>query len=99
MLRIIERFAVVLVCLAPVVSAQSGYAIVSGRVKDASGAVMPGAIISARNVNTNVVLNAPTNGEGYYTFAQLIPGTYTLTAEALGFKKLDRAGIILRVGD
>jgi hypothetical protein len=60
---------------------------------------MPGALISAQNVSTNVVLNATTNGEGYYTFAQLIPGTYTVSAEALGFKKLDRAGIVLRVGD
>src|SRR5450759_1714237 len=99
MVRMIGRFAVVLVCFAPVLSAQGGNAIISGRVNDASGAVMLGAVVSAENVNTNVVLNATTNGEGYYTFAQLIPGTYTVTAQALGFKKLERAGLVLRVGD
>src|SRR5258708_35664980 len=99
MLRMIGRFVVVLVCFAPVLSAQSGYAIVSGRVKDASGAVMPGAVITAQNVNTNVVLNAVTNGEGYYTFADLIPGTYPVRAQAPGFKNLERANLVLRHGD
>src|ERR1700682_2308497 len=98
MLRIIGRFVVVLACFAPVLSAQGGYAIVSGRVKDTTGGVMPGAVITAQNVNTNVVLNAVTNGEGYYTFADLIPGTYTVRARAQGFKNLERADLILRVG-
>jgi hypothetical protein len=99
MLRMIGRCAVVLVCFASVLSAQSGYAIVSGRVNDASGGVMPGVVITAQNVNTNVALNAVTNGEGYYTLADLIPGTYTVRAQAPGFKNLERADLVLRVGD
>jgi hypothetical protein len=80
-------------------SAQSGYATLSGRVKDASGAVMPGVSIAATNVDTNVVLNTTTNGEGYYALANLIPGTYSLTAKAEGFREVQRGGIVLRVGD
>jgi type 1 glutamine amidotransferase len=61
MLRIIGWFAVVLLCFAPVLSAQSGNATISGRVKDASGAVMPGAIITAeknKKPSRRLILNA-----------------------------------------
>ena len=63
-----------LVCCTSILSAQGGYATLSGRVKDTSGAVVPGSAISVENINTNVVVSAVTNSEGYYTFSNLIPG-------------------------
>src|SRR5947209_4979111 len=99
MLRTVQRSLLGIIFLASALSAQSGYATVSGRVTDASGAVMPAVALSARNINTNVVLNVTTNGEGYYILSNLIPGTYTLTAQAQGFRQVDRREIVLRVGD
>lgn len=97
--RTIGRVLAGMACLASLVFAQTGYAVVSGQLADATGAVIPGVSISARNVNTNVALDVTSNAMGYYTFANLIPGTYSITARFQGFKDLERAGIVLRVGD
>jgi hypothetical protein len=99
MLQRIRRAVLATVCFASVLSAQSGYATLSGRVKDPTGAVMPGAALLAKNVNTNVVLNLRSNSEGYFTFANLIPGTYSLMAQFQGFRDFQRDDIVLRVGD
>jgi hypothetical protein len=92
-------FAVIFVCFAPALFSQGGYAIVSGRVQDTSGAVMPGVAVTARNINTDVTLAALSNRDGYYTFTNLVPGKYTITARQSGFKDLERNGIVLQVGD
>jgi hypothetical protein len=93
------RISVVMVCFASILSAQGGYAMVSGRVQDPSTAVVPDVAVTARNVSTGVILNSLSNGQGYYTFTNLIPGTYAITAQRSGFKNLERNGIVLQVGD
>src|SRR5258706_16395902 len=99
MLSRVQRTVLVALCLSSALSAQSGYATVSGRVKDVTGAVMPGAALSARNIDTNVVLDVVSNSEGYYVLSNLIPGTYALRAQAQGFRQAERNGVVLRVGD
>jgi hypothetical protein len=59
---------------------------VTGRVTDASGAVIPGAGITLTNVNTNAVRNTLTAEAGAYTFPSLPPGRYRLRTELPGFK-------------
>src|ERR1035441_3775834 len=93
------RFSVLVACFASILAAQGGYAIVSGRVQDTSTAVVPGVQVSARNANTGVVVNSLSNAEGYYTFTNLVPGTYSITARRAGFKNLERTGVVLQVGD
>ena len=58
---------------------------VVGVVTDASGAGVPGASISMTNDATGVKATASTDSAGAYRFANLPPGTYTLTASASGF--------------
>jgi hypothetical protein len=106
MLRMIEdeishtiRFSVLLVCFASILSAQGGYAMVSGRVQDISKAVVPRVVVTARNVNTDVTVNSLSNSQGYYVFATLIPGTYVIKAQQSGFRDSERDGIVLQVGD
>src|ERR1035437_1325234 len=94
----IHRAFLGIVCFVSALSAQSGSAIVSGEIKDTSGAIMPGVSLSIRNVDTNVALNGVSNSSGYYTFSNLLPGTYTLTAQFQGFRNLERSGILLQVG-
>lgn len=93
------RSAFLLVCFSPLLSAQGGYGMMSGRVLDASGAVVPGVTVTARNTATAVAVNTLSNDQGYYTFTNLIPGTYDMTAEHSGFKNLERRGVVLQVGD
>lgn len=92
-------FIVASVCFTSILGAQGGYAIVSGRVQDMSKAVVPGVAVTARNLATEVSANSVSNSEGYYVFANLIPGTYAITAQRPGFRNFERNGIVLQVGD
>lgn len=97
--RLIYRLSITGLFAAAVVCAQTGNATIGGAVTDPTSAVIQGANLSVRNVETNVTRTATTNSEGLYIITNLIPGTYALTAEFTGFKKLERDGILLKVGD
>jgi hypothetical protein len=79
--------------------AQEFRAGIRGIVKDAQGAVVPGAKVEARNLGAGDVSATTTNGSGYYAFPVLPPGTYALTVSASGFKQEVRDKLELRVGD
>jgi Carboxypeptidase regulatory-like domain/TonB dependent receptor-like, beta-barrel len=72
---------------------------ITGRIADKSGAVLPGVTVTATNVATNVGSTTTTNSDGVYSILYLTPGQYTVVAELSGFKKLQRPGIEVRVGD
>jgi len=59
---------------------------IGGRVTDASGAIVPGASVVARNLGTGVQQSAVTNRAGLYQFPAMVPGTYSLTASGQGFR-------------
>lgn len=85
----------------PVVSlAQSNAtdAALDGYVMDESRAVVPGAKVVARNVQTNIESAALANGDGYYRFPLLRIGVYELRSEAAGFAEFRQTGIRLAVG-
>lgn len=65
--------------------AQTPTASVVGRVTDASAAVVPSVAIRITSVTTNQTRNGLTNSAGDYTIPFLIPGRYTLEADAKGF--------------
>ena len=77
--------AALLLCVVKPVSAQVN-ASVGGTVSDATGAVIPKADVTARNVNTGIVTKGVTNDTGTYTFASLQAGSYTVTAAFMGFQ-------------
>jgi len=64
-------------------------------VTDSSGAVIVGANVIARNVDTNVETTAVSNGDGIYLVPNLPPGTYELTFRKAGFKEVVRPSITL----
>ena len=78
-------------------SAQQTYGTIVGVVTDETGAVIPGASVTAMNVDTNIVTSAETNQSGDYRVLNLLPGTYDLTVETTGFKKSVTAGITIQV--
>jgi hypothetical protein len=73
--------------LASTVSAQVDRATLTGTVKDSSAAVVPGATVTARNVATNVPSPVVTDAQGNYLIGNLIPGSYTVEVELVGFQK------------
>ena len=72
-------------------------ATVQGVVTDSSGAAVPAARISARNVSTGVASNVETNREGFYSIPFLVPGPYEVTANATGFSPQTRTRLQLDV--
>ena len=59
---------------------------ITGEVKDTSGAVIPGATVTAQNVATNATRVQNSNEAGAFTFPAMPPGDYTVKAELQGFK-------------
>lgn len=78
---------------------QSANATLTGVVKDTSGAVLPGATITARNVATNEVRTTVSNAEGLYRLTSVPRGTYEVKAELVGFKTVAQSDVLLTVGD
>jgi hypothetical protein len=70
----------------------------SGVVKDASGAVVPGATVSITNKATNRVFTTKSGADGTYVARELEPGRYSVLFEAQGFSKNELADINLMVG-
>jgi Carboxypeptidase regulatory-like domain/TonB dependent receptor len=77
--------------------AQQETATIAGTVRDASGAVVPGATVTVTNVRTNIAVQTQAGDDGGYVVPSLRPGDYSVTAESAGFQKTLRTGITLQV--
>ncbi len=93
------RVALLLLLSAITAGAQEFRGSLTGRVTDPTGAALPGAAVSLRNVDTNVTANATTNEDGSYSFPLIAPGKYALTVTQQGFKRAQRETIEIRVAD
>lgn len=78
--------------------AQSAAADLSGVVVDPNGAVVPGAVVNARNLATNITRTTNSGTDGSYRFIALPPGEYEVATEAPTFKKVSISPIRLTVG-
>ncbi len=87
-----------LLMLAATAVAQVPTAVITGIVKDSTGAVVPNAKVTAVNAGTGLTREAITGDSGTYRIAALNPGPYRLEAEASGFKKASVSEIVLEVG-
>jgi hypothetical protein len=93
-----HALALALCCLTALpLAAQQGRGTILGAVTDPAGASVAGAKISILNTETNISSTTQTNDEGFYTSTPLIVGSYQVTAEKTGFKKVVRSGITLQV--
>jgi hypothetical protein len=73
-------------------------ATVSGTVVDASGATIPQAQLSIKNLSTGIVTAVTVNSDGFYTAPNLPAGSYEMSASAPGFATEVQSGITLTVG-
>jgi hypothetical protein len=89
-----------MVLLAPATAgAQEARGTITGKVVDPTKAVVAGATVKVTNLAMGTTLTLRTNEDGFYQAPYLIPGTYQVTAEATGFKRYVRDGVLLRVND
>ena len=70
---------------------------ITGQVFDASGAIIPGASITATSVSTGVTRTVTTTSAGLYNMNALPPSVYTITASAQGFATTTRENVTLNV--
>ena len=74
-------------------------AAIVGTATDPSGAMVPGANVTATNTSTGFAATATTDEKGDYRFSLLNPGTYKLDVDAHGFERSQIQDIVLNVGD
>jgi outer membrane receptor protein involved in Fe transport len=79
-------FALVLLFFAASVSAQTFRGTILGTVTDSTGASVPGAAVTVKNVDTGLSRTVTTSDDGTYSAPELPIGSYTVSVEKAGFK-------------
>ena len=87
--------AFVLLTLSAIVSWAGAGGSVSGTVRDASGAVLPKATVTAANIDTRVRQTVQTDDKGFYAFPSLPVGHYDLEVQGAALRPYRRAGIVI----
>src|SRR6202048_360622 len=80
------------------VHAQVTGATLSGTISDASGAVIAGADVSAKNTATGVAKDTTSDSAGLYSLPNLAPGDYEVKVAAKGFSTAVQSNLTLSVG-
>ena len=96
-IRLVLSFSALFVFTSVALAQNTGT--ITGTVQDQSGAVIAGANVRAQNPATNFTRETTSGTNGFYRFDQLPVGTYTLTAEATGFKRSVTQQVALSVND
>ena len=76
-----------------------GLSTINGSVADPSGAVIPGANIMVKEVDTGLSRTTVSNADGLYVLSSLRPTGYALTVGAPGFRTTTQTGITLQAND
>src|SRR5512135_1996588 len=71
----------------------------TGVVTDPTGAVIAGATVTVKNLDTGLTLTTTSNESGLYTARELSVGRYSITVEASGFKTTIKSNLILNAGN
>ncbi len=71
---------------------------VLGQVTDATGAAIPGAVVTISNRETGLRRLATTDGQGRYSIPQLVPGRYSVRVETAGFDPQQNDSVFAELG-
>ena len=76
---------------------QTTNGLITGSVTDATGATVPGAVVTVTNPATGVPRTATSNESGTYVVPQLTPGSYDISVEKQGFATEKRSSVQMEV--
>ncbi len=79
-------------------SAQTNTAEIGGVVRDASGGVLPGAVVTATHADSGAMLERVTDSEGRFYLPALRIGAWDLSAALPGFATHTQKGVVLEIG-
>ncbi len=77
----------------------ASFATITGHAQDLNGESVPGATVTATNVETGMTMQTQTTSDGLYRFDNLPPGIYDLSIEALSFATTQAKSVKLQVGE
>src|SRR5438874_847678 len=89
-------FVVGMLAFSPWLLAQSDLGSIDGVVSDPDRAIVSGAPIQVKNVQTGAVYKATSSSTGNYTLAQLPPGTYDLFVLMPSFATYRKPGVVIQ---
>src|SRR5712671_55499 len=95
-LRLASLFCI-LVLFSAAAFAQTETGQITGTITDATGAVVVGAKVVAKSVNTGLTRETSTNSAGIYTIPSLRPDAYDVAITAVGFQSLTQR-VVVAVG-
>jgi hypothetical protein len=81
------------VCLSFPIAAQTVSGTITGTIVDPSSLPVAGATVTLRNQNTGQQTAQTAGASGGFVFAAVLPGTYTITVEMKGFKKVEKTDV------
>jgi hypothetical protein len=79
--------------------AQLDQGAINGVVKDSTGAVIPGAMVTLTNTDTNFILQGKTDSKGNYSFSPIKIGHYTVSASAPKFETTTQQNVTVNIQD
>jgi hypothetical protein len=99
-----RRWGIVLLVAVALVAASAAFAQetrgkITGRVTDASKAIIPGATVTVTDAARGTVTTVTSNEQGLFLVNYLLPGTYKVVVELQGFKKYIRDGVQLQMAE
>jgi hypothetical protein len=92
-----ETIAVLLICV-PLFS-QTNQGRIQGGVFDQTGGAIAGATVTVTDVARGVAQTLTADSAGQYAASSLVPSTYTVRAEAKGFKVVEHTNVLVQVGE
>jgi hypothetical protein len=94
---IVPTLLLLLVAAAPT-TAQTNAGQISGVVRDSQGGVLPGATVSAEHIAIGTRVERITDERGRYFLPSWPVGTYVITAQLEGFRRVLRSGVVVPLG-
>src|SRR5580658_4560142 len=92
----LAMFGLLATVAVPLLGQSTGGRII-GRIADPTGAVLDGVKVTLTNQATGVSRETQSNGNGDYTFVEVVPGIYRATYEHEGFKKSVQSSVTVDV--
>lgn len=96
---VVALVAVSLLLMPAAVRALQQLGALQGTITDATGGILPGATLTATNLDLGVARTTVSNEVGVYRLPSLDPGRYEVTVELQGFRKAVSSGVRVTVGE